>query len=253
MTPGASVASGFDRVAPVYDKLWTGTAAGRLQREEVWRNITGLFPPGSHVLDLGCGTGDDALMLAARGVRVTGIDSSSEMVRIARARGVDARFLPIEQLCKQDGTFDHILSDFGVLNCIEGLDTLRVQLHRVVRPGGVLAIVLMSRFCLWETLWCAAHGKFRSAIRRWSGHAGSSVAANVFYPTAKAVQLALAPDFSFIASHGIGVAVPPSYVTGISERSMNRLGTIEKHVASLPVFRSFGDHRLLIFRRAVTG
>ncbi len=136
MTFEALTPSGFDRVAPAYEILWSGTAAGRLQRDEVWRHITKLLPPGGHVRDLGCGIGDDALMLAARGVRVTGIDNSSEMVRIARNRGEDARILPIEHLSRLEGAFDHVLSDFGVLNCIDSLASLRVQLNRLMRPGG---------------------------------------------------------------------------------------------------------------------
>jgi ubiquinone/menaquinone biosynthesis C-methylase UbiE len=245
--------SGFDRLAPDYQALWSGTSAGRLQREEVWRHITELFPPGSHVLDLGCGTGDDALMLATRGVRVTGIDSSSEMVRIARNRGVDARFLPIEHLSRMESTFDHVLSDFGVLNCIDSLSDLRAQLRLVIRPSGTLAVVLMTRFCLWESVWFAAQGRFSTAVRRWNGRASSSVSRHVFYPTVEAIQQALAPDFNFVTSHGIGVAVPPSYVTGISRRSMDRLALIDKRLASLPIFREIGDHRLLIFRRVLTG
>ncbi len=67
----------------------------------------------------------------------------------------------------------------------------------------------MASFCLWETLWFAAHGRFGHAVRRWYGIASSSVAPRIFYPTVKTVRQALAPDFSLVASHGIGFAVPP--------------------------------------------
>ena len=60
------------------------TAIGLLFRHVVQARLEALFGRGDRVLDLGCGTGEDALTLAARGVRVVGIDPSPE--RIARAR-----------------------------------------------------------------------------------------------------------------------------------------------------------------------
>lgn len=87
----------FDQLASAYAELWSDTARGRLQREQVWSMIDGLFGPGDRVLDLGCGTGDDAVHLMARGVEVVGIDASAPMVEIARSRGVDARVLDVAQ------------------------------------------------------------------------------------------------------------------------------------------------------------
>ncbi len=78
----------FDALAHSYNALWSETARGRDQRTAVWREIDGLFRPGDRVLDLGCGTGDDALHLAGLGVEVFGIDASAQMVEIARSRDV---------------------------------------------------------------------------------------------------------------------------------------------------------------------
>jgi hypothetical protein len=107
----------------------------------------------------------------------------------------------------------------------------------------------MSRVCIWETLWYGLHGRFGTAIRRWNGEATSSVVSRVFYPTVRAVSRAFMPDFTLVATHGIGVAVPPSFVTGLSARTLERLGSIDRRVASLPGLRSLGDHCLLIFRK----
>jgi SAM-dependent methyltransferase len=242
-------AQGFDRIATEYTNLWTGTKAGQLQREAVWRYTAHLFPPRSRVLDLGCGTGDDALMLEARGVHVIGIDASAEMVRVACERGIDARHCAIENIGDVPGTFHALGSNFGALNCIENLSDLRQPFAQAVNPGGWLVVCLMSRVCLWETIWYMRNGSFRKATRRWNGEAKSSVAERVFYPTVRSVCRAFAPDFTLASVHGVGFAVPPSYVTGIPNSTIDRLAALDRHVASWPIFRSLSDHQLLIFRK----
>src|ERR1700674_4183250 len=109
----------FDAIAPRYDELWTRSPVGRLQRDAVWRRLDDLFRPGEKLLDLGCGTGEDALHFMSRGMEVSAIDASSEMVRIASERGVDAKVLAIEDLERVSGCFDGVISNFGAMNCVE--------------------------------------------------------------------------------------------------------------------------------------
>jgi SAM-dependent methyltransferase len=209
-----------------------------------------LFPAGSRVLDVGCGTGDDAVALQARGVQVTGIDASPEMARIARERGIDASVGRAETLDDLYASFDGILSNFGALNCVQNLAALRAPLARLTRPGGWLAICLMGRICAWETIWYLLRGDLARATRRWSGEASSSLAPCVLYPTVAHVRHAFAPDFTLHGWHGIGLAVPPSYVTCCSATATRRLANSDRHLASLPLLRAVSDHRLLLFRKA---
>ena len=65
---GMSSTALFDRLAARYDELWTNTPIGRAQRDPVWREIDPLFHPGQRILDIGCGTGEDAAHFTARGV-----------------------------------------------------------------------------------------------------------------------------------------------------------------------------------------
>ena len=244
------MATGFDAVASSYQTLWSGTPAGGMQRQAVCRLIEPLFPTGSRVLDVGCGTGDDALVLQARGVHVTGIDASPEMVRTARERGIDASVRRAEDLSDLPGSFDGILSNFGALNCVRELHGTRASMARLVRPGGWLALCLMGRVCAWESLWYLLRRDVARATRRWSGEATSSLASRVFYPTVANVRHAFAPDFKLDSWHGIGLAVPPSYVTGFSAPAIRRLAILDRRLASLPLLRAFSDHHLLLFRKA---
>jgi len=69
--------SGYDAVALDYDRH---LARDRWMRRALWRHFARTFRPAGHLLDLGCGTGIDALYLASIGMRVTAIDASAGMV-----------------------------------------------------------------------------------------------------------------------------------------------------------------------------
>jgi ubiquinone/menaquinone biosynthesis C-methylase UbiE len=202
-----TAAAPFDAIAERYDELWTNTAAGRLQREAVWREIDPLFAPGARVLDLGCGTGEDALHMMQAGVMVSAVDASTEMVRVARARGVGAEVLEIEEIGALNGTWDGVLSNFGALNCVRDIEALRDPLAQVVRPGGCMALCVMGRFCMGETLRFLSGGQFRKAVRRWSGKSESrSLGLCVYYPTVRRIRRAFEPEFTLLRTVGIGMA-----------------------------------------------
>jgi SAM-dependent methyltransferase len=176
----------FDQLAQTYDAVWTRSPRGRAQRDLIWREIDPLFRPGDLVLDLGCGTGEDALHLQARGVRVHGIDASPEMVRKASARGVGAELLRIEDLGRLEARYDGAISNFGALNCVEDLAEAGVQIARLIRPGGWLAISVMPPFC-WAEIVRLQFRRLRRDVE-WRG-------IRVRYPSARRVVRAF-PDFA---------------------------------------------------------
>jgi ubiquinone/menaquinone biosynthesis C-methylase UbiE len=245
------MASGcFDLLAADYDRTWTNTGAGRLQRDAVWRHLLPLFDSGDTVLDLGCGTGEDASHLARLGVSVAAIDASPAMVRIAQSRGVSAEVGSIEEIQALDGVFDGVISNFGALNCVPELSALRNPLARLIRSGGHLAICLMGRLCLSESLHFMRKFEFRKAARRWKGQTyAKRLELPVYYPSASAVTRALTPEFRLVSRTGIGLAVPPSGVANLSPTSLRIRGEFDARIAAWPILRAMADHQLYIFRR----
>jgi SAM-dependent methyltransferase len=193
----------FDALAPSYGALWSGTPEGRNQRQQVWDEIDKLFRPGSSVLDLGCGAGDDALHLAELGVQVDACDASLRMVEIARSRGVDARCLTIEDLSGIQAAYSGALSNFGALNCVEDLGPAARDLARLLQPGAPLAVCLMGRFCWRETIRAAAARDFARAVRRWKGRAQWR-GIEVRYWSAREIRVAFGPQFQLIRRVPIG-------------------------------------------------
>lgn len=245
MTP----AQMFDGLAPNYDRLWTSASAGRLQREAFWQHAAMYFKSGARVLDVGCGTGEDAVRLMRSGMSVTAIDVSPSMIEIARSRGVDARVLAAEELYSVADRFDVVMSNFGALNCVANLSAIRASLANVVKPEGFAVFCVMNRFCLWETVWFLLRGKPSAAVRRWNGEAETTNGLRVCYPLIARVRRDLTPEFTLIAQFGIGTCVPPSYVCELPAKFLRFAAAVDSRISKKPVFRSMADHRVLVFRR----
>ena len=155
VAPGITRASGtltpdgvramFDRIAPVYDAMNRAITLGLDRR---WRRLAAAsaVQPGDRVLDAACGTGDLALAALDAGGLVTGLDFSERMLERARrksdaiewVRG-DVLALPFE-----DGAFDAATIGFGIRN-VDDLDAGLRELARVVRPGGRLVVLEITR------------------------------------------------------------------------------------------------------------
>jgi 2-polyprenyl-3-methyl-5-hydroxy-6-metoxy-1,4-benzoquinol methylase len=273
------VAAAFDALATRYDDIWTNSIVGRQQRESVWRAIDGIFTPGGHILDLGCGTGIDAAHLARAGFRVHAIDISEAMLEATRNQsereGItdrvtsELRALEDLPLLQERGPFDGAVSNFGVFNCVPDLHGVASSLAQLIRPGGTLAICSMGRFCFWESLWYLLHARLGKAFRRWSGAAPTRVWPEgrndpqgvvrdtngfaVFYPTVAQIASAFGKHFRLIHFRSVGVFVPPSCMEACARAApalVRGLGRLDSLVGACPGLRAIGDHRLLILVRS---
>ena len=242
-------ASPFDVLAADYDRQWTDAPVGRMQRSAVWTVLDPLVRPEMRVLDLGCGTGEDSLHLAARGAVVDALDESPAMVNAARSKGVAAHVMKIqESVCPT--SYDLILSNFGVINCIDDLNELSRVLNALVRPGGHAVLCLINTFCAWETLYYFVHGEWKKSLRRFRGTNRASIGLTVHYHSVRSICSALAPAFRLSTDHGIGLTVPPSYVRAVPSRLLEILNRLDRQVAASLPAHLLADHRLLVFQRS---
>jgi ubiquinone/menaquinone biosynthesis C-methylase UbiE len=250
MTP----ASVFDRMAASYDERWTNTPIGSAQRRLVWSHVDGLFQPGQFLLDVGCGTGEDAAHFAARGMRVYATDASPAMVQACGARkcpeGAQCATTVrcAEELAGLDGTFDAVLSNFGVLNCVRDLPAVATSLASLTKPGSVVAICLLGRICAWEVLYYSARLQFRKGFRRWRGGGVPYHELTIHYPSLSEVRAAFAAGFELPNWTGIGLFVPPSYVP-LPAALVRACEALDRVLAQLPLLRALADHRLFLLVR----
>ena len=148
----------FDRIAPVYDAMNRVMTVGLDLR---WRRLaaTSVVQPGDRVLDAACGTGDLAIADRAAGaLTVTGLDFSERMLARARRKAPTLEWVvgDLLELPFEAGTFDAATVGFGIRN-VSDLERGLAELRRVLRPGGRLAILEITRprgvlkpfFSLW--------------------------------------------------------------------------------------------------------
>ena len=263
--PGSAAGVAFDRIAKDYDQIFTDSLIGRAQRDAVWKVLTRTFRANEKVLELNCGTGEDAIFLAANGVSVLALDASPQMIARAEQRlqhkapQVSVVFceLPTERIGElhPETQFDGVLSNFSGLNCVADLDAAASSLAGLVKQGGRLVLCFSTRFCLIEIMYYLAVGQWRKAFRRCKGYSEvtlDGIQFTVYSPTLRKIRQSFAPDFRLSFCTGIGVAIPPSYFEAWARRHAGLvplLRCMEARLATFPILRSTGDHVLLCFER----
>ena len=152
--PREQVEAMFDSISRHYDRLNHLLSLGTDRR---WRrravNLIGSHIRPLTILDVATGTGDLAIASLKLGPRkVTGIDISGKMLEEGRRKisrmGLGERIELLrgdsQSMQFSDGTFDVAMSAFGVRNFEDTVAGLR-EMHRVLRPGGMLMVLEFSR------------------------------------------------------------------------------------------------------------
>jgi ubiquinone/menaquinone biosynthesis C-methylase UbiE len=255
----------FNRQAGVFDELYKSNALIRYKRERVRDHMLWLLQPNSQVLELNCGTGEDAMFFAQRGHAVHATDISECMLRELKNK-IAASDVPLpisHELCsftaldflKNKGPFDHIFSNFGGLNCTGELERVLASFPPLLKPNGIVTLVILSKFCTWETL-LLFRGKFKTAFRRLFSSKGRTAHVEgkhfkcwYYSPSYVAKQL---PDFEVLSVEGLCSLVPPSYIEGFDQRYPGILRFLQKKEAKLKSkwpWKSTGDYFIISLQK----
>jgi len=256
----------FGRQAPVFDTIYGSDRIVQYKRKRVRDHVEQWLRPGSHILELNAGTGEDAIYFAQKGHRVHATDISTGMLEIlakkVEEKGMSAQvtnaccsFTNLEAL-EEKGPYDYLFSNFAGLNCTGNIHKVLSSFEKLVKPGGYITLVVLPRFCLWETL-LLLKGKFRTAFRRWSGKTGTKAKVEglpfrCWYYQPATITRALQKDFDKIALEGLCTLVPPSYIEGFAEkhpRWFQRLVKWEDKWKRHWPWRSTGDYYILTLQR----
>ena len=256
----------FDSVAAGYDDALAANVVIHAMRQRTRAAVVDSVPPGSRLLDLGCGSGRDAAWFGRRGYLVVAIDWSPEMVRqaqrhvadLALTNAIDVRHCGIHDIDRLDlDCFDAAYSDLGPLNCVPDLGGVARRIAACLRRDGVLVASVMARVCPWEILLHAARGEFARARVRFARTAvgvplGDGTAWTRYYSPRRFARPFVDAGFEHESLRSVGLFAPPPYCEAFASRHASlvaRLQRLDDTVGSWPGVRAMGDHFLMVLRK----
>jgi len=259
----STVAEAFSRKALVYDEFGRGHLNLERMRSKVRSHLLACLRAGDKVLELNAGTGGDAVYLAQRGFRVHATDISPGMLAQIEAKihSEDLQEYLSVQSCSiskleniQKGPFDLVFSNMGGINCIEDPSRVAAGIGVLLKPLGIVVMVVMPPVCLWE-LSQALRGNVRVAARRLHPR---GILANVeglrfyaYYYSPFQIVKSFGSDFQLLKIQGLSVFTPTAdnkHFSNKHARLYCLLRKIDDRLSDLPPFNRMGDFYILTLR-----
>ena len=256
----------FDTVAQEYDATFTHTQIGKAQREIVWDYLEEILSEKENlnVLELNCGTGEDAIWFAKKGYKVVATDVSGKMLQVTEKKVKENHLVnkiktqkldltKIEQF-HSDETFDLIFSNFGGINCLAFDDFYKLpdSMSRLLKPGGRVIMVIMPTFCLWEMVYFTIKFNFKKAFRRSSTKRvkvklnGEEILTEYYTPIL--TNKIFRKDFIQAGLKPVGFFIPPSYLENFfssKHKIFNFIKKLELIVTNWSILANYSDHFLI--------
>src|SRR5437867_27835 len=173
------VETGFDNLASSYDTDIAGNEITIRMRKIFRRALLDAFHPGERLIEIGCGTGIDALWLVEQGLEVVATDISQGMVdRVAekaRAMSLKSSLICRKLAAKDIGllgqefgleSFDGAYSHAGALNMEPELARVPAQLGPLLRESSPFVCSVINRTSLFEIVFYLTVLRPRKAFRR---------------------------------------------------------------------------------------
>lgn len=255
----------FDQYAIAYDAHFTDSLIGRAQRERVYHFLRRWLPqPGSRILEVNCGTGEDAAYLSRKGFRVTASDLSAGMVRVASQKAANraVHFIcsPVQDLHRHvdANSFDLLFSNFGGFNCLspQELQEFSGQAHGLLAEDACLVAVVMGRHCWWERFFFSWRKEPLKARRRLSA-AGVDTQIegrrfDTWYYSPAELSGLFGAHFEMCERKPVGLFVPPSYLESwIASRKglFGVLCRLEQLFGNLDALSDRADHYFIVLKK----
>ena len=256
--------SAFDIAAETYDETFTKTNIGRLQRNLVYNYLKKIkLDNPLNILELNCGTGEDAIWLTRHGHSVYATDISVEMINTAKRKTVSKNInnlifsiLDINNISYEnfDKKFDLIFSNFGGINCLTRieLNDFFTNISPLLKPHGRVILIIMPKNCVWERFYFFLKGQWKKIYRR---NRKTSLIATIegmklstwYYNPEEIIQMSQT-NFTVKGVQSIGLFVPPSYFESFFKNKLfflKLLYTLEKNVLKCNWFAKYADHYLI--------
>jgi SAM-dependent methyltransferase len=255
----------FDAVAAHYDHREADNPIIQMMRARSLATLESTFPYGATLLDVGCGTGTEAIWLSQRGRAVFGVDSSPQMLEVLARRAAAANLSISTRLMRAgdlltladelgEPSFDGAYSSFGALNTEAAIQQPLAALSRLVRPGGRIVLGVMNRWCVAEMASLMVSGRAKRAFRRTRSSVRVGVGSDtveVRYPSWRELSRALRPRFRVVSLQALPLLLLPYAWPALSAhaRVYKALRVMDQILAPRRPFALLGDHLLVVAER----
>ena len=251
---------GFDGAAAAYDSTFTNSCVGKAQRDQVWKYIDKfVLNHSQNVLEINCGTGEDAHRWKQREKNILATDVSAKMVAMSQNKypAISFKSLDMTKISSLNYSFDTLFSNFGGLNCLSPiqLDKFMSDVSTKIEAEGYVVFVIMGKKCLWDQLYMIFKRRFKKRTRRNTSEVvkvivdGETIS-TWYYSPEEIIRMA-ETAFETITIRPIGLFVPPSYLAPAFEkrkRLFNTLKWLDSRFNS-EKFSNFADHFLIVLKR----
>jgi ubiquinone/menaquinone biosynthesis C-methylase UbiE len=256
----------FTGQSVIFDTLYEKNEIISYKRKRVRQHLLKYLNAGSKILELNAGTGEDAIFLAQHGHYIHATDISvgmQEKLKEKLALNQMNNFVTAE-LCSytsldalsDKGPYDCIFSNFAGLNCTGNLDKVLADFDSLLKPGGIAVLVMLPRFCFWETL-LIFRGKFKTATRRFFSAKGrkaniDGVSFTCWYYSPRYVLTRMKSKFKLMEIEGLCSIVPPSYIERFPEKypkTYSFLCQTEDRLKSIWPWNYIGDYFIISLKK----
>ncbi len=250
----------FDKAAVNYDDTFTNTEVGKMQRALVYTELSKHLTSVQNILEINCGTDEDAIWFAKQNFKITATDISPKMIEIAKSKAIlNFKVADINSIATtfEGEKFDLLFSNFGGLNCLSKseLKNFFVNIDSILAEKGKMALVIMPKNTLWERFYFLAKAQFKNISRRKKesviAHVDGENIPTYYYNPKDIVNLAKA-NFEAVAVKPIGFFVPPSYLDEFFKNKKGLLGflnRLEQGIKNASSLSKYADHYLIILQK----
>ena len=254
----------FDAYAQSYDEHFTNSLIGIAQRLQVYHNLQKhIVFKNKSVLEVNCGTGEDAIWLSKQGAIVLGTDISEGMINIAKKKTLNS-LINFKHIAAQDisslspNNYNVIFSNFGGLNCLnyKELQKFKLGCEQFQKPSDQLAFVIMGTKCKWETLYFRMKNDEEKSKRRQNTSGVDAIINSnhfkTYYYSPNQLKHLFEENYKCVTIKPIGLFVPPSYLEPYFVKRKVMFGFLKfldllfSHFSFLS---NYADHYLIVFEK----
>ncbi len=255
----------FDDYAISYDLYFEENNITKILRKKIQTIFLSYFKKEDLILELNCGTGNDAIFLAQNGINIFATDISQKMIEVTSEKilklnlenNITLEQKSIENIFElQTKNFDGIFSNFGGINCVTNISNVFYDVNNLLKPNGIFILNYMNKFCLFETIAFLKKGKLKKAFERLHKNGVDVKLQNeyvkTYYYFANQIKQNSQKYFDIIQLTGLNFFSPnPNFIDFYNRhpKISNIFLNIENKVESIFPFYYFGDHAIVVLKK----